>query len=117
MLFYILKRFLQMVIVIAIVGTIVFIFVNMLGDPAVLLLPPEASPEELAKAKAVMGLDKSTWEQYKIFQQEHSIPFPALCFHAHLLVWHCPDTDFFCTTRMAPVIGQGRGSYIMGHEV
>ncbi len=67
MLFYILKRFLQMVIVIAIVGTIVFIFVNMLGDPAVLLLPPEASPEELAKAKAVMGLDKSTWEQYKIF--------------------------------------------------
>jgi len=67
LLFYILKRFLQMVIVIAIVGTIVFIFVNMLGDPAVLLLPPEASPEELAKAKAVMGLDKSTWEQYKIF--------------------------------------------------
>ena len=67
MLFYILKRFLQMVVVIAIVGTIVFIFVNMLGDPAVLLLPPEASPEELAKARAVMGLDKSSWEQYKIF--------------------------------------------------
>jgi len=56
-----------MVVVIAIVGTIVFIFVNMLGDPAVLLLPPEASPEELAKARAVMGLDKSSWEQYKIF--------------------------------------------------
>ena len=56
-----------MLVVIAIVATIVFIFVNMLGDPAVLLLPPEASPEELAKARAAMGLDKSPWEQYKLF--------------------------------------------------
>ena len=55
MLFYILKRFLQMVAAIAIVGTIVFIFVNMLGDPAVLLLPPEASPEELAKPGPLWG--------------------------------------------------------------
>ena len=67
MLFYVIRRFIQMLIVIAIVATIVFIFVNMLGDPAVLLLPPEASPEELAKARAAMGLDRSPWEQYKLF--------------------------------------------------
>ena len=56
-----------MIAVIAIVASIVFVFVNMLGDPAVLLLPQEATAEELARARAAMGLDKSLWEQYKVF--------------------------------------------------
>lgn len=67
MVYYVVKRFVQMIVVLSIVAVIVFVFVNMLGDPAVLLLPQEASQEELARARVALGLDKPMSEQFRIF--------------------------------------------------
>jgi peptide/nickel transport system permease protein len=43
---------------------IVFIGVNVIGDPVEILISPEADQAERARAVAALGLDKPLWEQY-----------------------------------------------------
>ncbi|MGD9944511.1 MAG: ABC transporter permease [Burkholderiaceae bacterium] len=47
--------------------TIVFLVTRLLGDPAVLLLPPGSTEEALADLRRSLGLDRSLLEQYASF--------------------------------------------------
>lgn len=64
---FILKRLLQSVLTIAGVITAAFFLTRLAGDPAILLLPPEASPEDIARLRAAMGLDQPLIVQYLLF--------------------------------------------------
>lgn len=59
MLKYIIKRFLYMIPTLFIVGFIVFLLVHMIpGDPALVMLGAEASPESVAALRSELGLDR-----------------------------------------------------------
>lgn len=62
---YLVSRALQMIPVLWLISTIVFVVFRMVpGDPAMLRLGPEASPESLAALQKLMGVDKPIPEQY-----------------------------------------------------
>lgn len=67
MLTYILGRALQAVLVILGVLFLVFFIVNLTGDPVRIMLPPEASQEDVERLRAQMGLDKPLPEQFVRF--------------------------------------------------
>jgi len=65
LLFYVLKRFLQLIPILIGVSIITFITARMLpGNPAVLAAGPLASQEQIAELESKMGLDRPVWEQY-----------------------------------------------------
>lgn len=65
---YIFKRLIGMMIVIFIVLTIAFIIVRLApGDPAALMLGPDASAEDAAELRARLGLDRPILVQYISF--------------------------------------------------
>lgn len=65
---YILKRLVGMMVVIFLVLTIAFIIVRLApGDPAALMLGPEATPEEAAELRTQLGLDRPIVVQYVAF--------------------------------------------------
>ncbi|MEM1400014.1 MAG: ABC transporter permease [Pseudomonadota bacterium] len=65
---YILNRLVGMVIVIFLVLTIAFLIVRLApGDPAALMLGPEATPEDAAALRADLGLDRPIIVQYVTF--------------------------------------------------
>ena len=67
---YILTRVFQGFITLWALSFVVFISAHLTGDPAVILLPPEASaPEDYELMKRKLGLDKSKPEQYLIFMK------------------------------------------------
>lgn len=62
---FLLRRFRDLVIVLAIVCTVMFVILHLVpGSPAWAILGPEATPEQVAALEAQLGLDKSLWEQY-----------------------------------------------------
>jgi peptide/nickel transport system permease protein len=64
---FLVKRLAQSMIVIAAVVFIVFIMMFLSGDPALLLLPPDASREDIAEFRRQMGFDRPLWEQFFSF--------------------------------------------------
>lgn len=65
---YVLKRLFGMVVVIFLVLTIAFVIVRLApGDPAALMLGPEATPEDAAQLRAQLGLDRPIFVQYLTF--------------------------------------------------
>ncbi|WEJ58796.1 ABC transporter permease [Devosia sp. FJ2-5-3] len=64
---FIFKRLLQSVLTIAGVITAAFFLTRLAGDPSVLLLPPEASPEDAARLRSALGLDQPLFIQYLLF--------------------------------------------------
>ncbi|MFV0382962.1 ABC transporter permease [Paracoccus sp. (in: a-proteobacteria)] len=65
---YIFKRLVGMMVVVFLVLTIAFVIVRLApGDPASLMLGPEASPEEAAALRADLGLDRPIFVQYLAF--------------------------------------------------
>ncbi len=64
---YVVKKIIQMFVVLAIVSMIVFLMINQLGDPVLLLLPQDATQEEVEALSRSLGLDKPPVEQYIIF--------------------------------------------------
>ncbi len=65
---YIFKRILGMLVVVFLVLTIAFIIVRLApGDPAALMLGPEATPEDAAALRASLGLDQPIIVQYLVF--------------------------------------------------
>ncbi len=64
---YVAERMFHALLVIAAVSSLVFVLTQMLGDPAMLLLPPEATNEDRARFRAAEGLDKPLPEQYARF--------------------------------------------------
>jgi peptide/nickel transport system permease protein len=59
-----LRRLIQAAFVMLVMTVIVFIGVNVIGDPVEILISPEADQAERARAVAALGLDKPLWEQY-----------------------------------------------------
>ncbi|MFN7051881.1 MAG: ABC transporter permease, partial [Gemmobacter sp.] len=68
MLRYILRRLIGMVVVVFLVLTIAFVIVRLApGDPAALMLGPEASPEDAQALRERLGLNRSIIVQYATF--------------------------------------------------
>ncbi len=65
---YILKRIVGMIVVIFLVLTIAFVIVRLApGDPAALMLGPDATPEDTAALRTRLGLDQPILVQYLTF--------------------------------------------------
>ena len=61
------SRLFQAVLVMLAMTVIVFIGVNVVGDPVAILIPPDASAEERLRVIQSFGLDQPLWEQYLNF--------------------------------------------------
>ncbi len=60
-----LKRLVQLIPILFVVITLTFVLTRMIpGDPAVILLGPQASPDEIARMQDELGLNKPLPEQY-----------------------------------------------------
>ena len=64
---YLLRRVLQSVLVLFGVSFVVFGILFLTGDPALVLLPPDATLEDIAKFRSEMGFDKPFFVQYGRF--------------------------------------------------
>jgi ABC-type dipeptide/oligopeptide/nickel transport system permease component len=64
---YLLRRLVQSIVVIAVVVVLVFAMMFLSGDPAALLLPPDASREEIDAFRHEMGFDQPFWMQFVKF--------------------------------------------------
>ena len=67
MLAFILRRLLQGVIVMLVVGFIAFSLFNFVGDPVSLMLPPEATQADREAMRSALGLDKPFYQQFVTF--------------------------------------------------
>ena len=64
---WLLRRLIQALFVVMAMTVIVFIGVNVIGNPIDILISPEADQAERLRAIAALGLDKPLWEQYLAF--------------------------------------------------
>src|SRR5690349_5629750 len=64
---FIIRRLGQAVIVLLVMSAIVFLGVYLIGNPADVLIAPDADQAERARAIVALGLDKPLWEQYLVF--------------------------------------------------
>lgn len=67
MLVYMLRRLGQSVFAVIVMAVLVFVGVYAIGNPADILVHPEATQAEMEAAIARLGLDKPLWEQFFIF--------------------------------------------------
>ena len=64
---FILRRSLQSIVVLFVMSILVFIGVNLVGDPVDMLINPEADQEEIERVIKDLGLDRPVTEQYWYF--------------------------------------------------
>src|SRR5262244_3724893 len=64
---YVLRRLWQAVLVLFGVSVVVFAILHLTGDPAALLLPPDATAEDIARFRNAMGFDDPWIVQYGRF--------------------------------------------------
>ena len=64
MLGYLLKRLIQMTLVLWIVSVIVFLMMSFTGDPVFMVVPIDASDAEIAQPRRLLGLDDTLLVQY-----------------------------------------------------
>ena len=64
---YVLRRLWQAVLVLFGVSFVVFMILHLTGDPAALLLPPDATAEDVARFRTAMGFDDPWIVQYLRF--------------------------------------------------
>jgi peptide/nickel transport system permease protein len=68
MIAYIFQRLVGMIVVMFLVVTIVFVIVRVTpGDPAAVMLGPDATPQDIAELRSSLGLDRSILVQYAIY--------------------------------------------------
>ena len=67
MLAFTIRRFLQGILVMLVVGFIAFSLFNFVGDPVSLMLPPEATQADREQMRSVLGLDKPFYVQFATF--------------------------------------------------
>ncbi|MFL2931288.1 MAG: ABC transporter permease [bacterium] len=68
---YIVRGLLQSIVVVWIVLLIIFLMLHLTGDPADVLMPPEATNEEVDEFRKEMGFDRPLHEQYFSFLFGH----------------------------------------------
>lgn len=61
------QRLLQAFAVVLAMTVIVFVGVNVIGDPVAVLVPPDADQAERLRVIAALGLDRPLWQQYLSF--------------------------------------------------
>jgi peptide/nickel transport system permease protein len=61
---YLLKRLIQMILVLWVVSVIVFLMMSFTGDPVFMVVPIDATDAEIAQARRLLGLDDSLFVQY-----------------------------------------------------
>jgi peptide/nickel transport system permease protein len=64
---YLLRRFLQSLLVLLGVSFVVFAILFLTGDPALVLLPPDATAEDVARFRQAMGFADPFFVQYGRF--------------------------------------------------
>jgi len=64
---FILRRLLQGILVMLVVGFIAFSLFNFVGDPVSLMLPPEATQADREQMRQVLGLDQPFYRQFVTF--------------------------------------------------
>jgi peptide/nickel transport system permease protein len=64
---FILRRLLQGILVMLVVGFIAFSLFNFVGDPVSLMLPPEATQADRDQMRQTLGLDKPFYKQFATF--------------------------------------------------
>ncbi len=64
---YLRRRLWQSLLVLLGVSVVVFLILHLTGDPAALLLPPDATAEDIAKFRTAMGFDDPVAVQYVRF--------------------------------------------------
>ncbi|MDP6367861.1 MAG: ABC transporter permease [Nitrospinota bacterium] len=64
---FIIRRFIQAVVLIKCVLIFVFLLVHLSGDPARIMMPDDSTEEDIERVRHEMGLDKPLFTQYKIF--------------------------------------------------
>jgi ABC-type dipeptide/oligopeptide/nickel transport system permease component len=64
---YIVMRFLQSLLALVILSVLIFLLARATGDPLMLILPMQASEEDYANARHILGLDKPLPVQYGMF--------------------------------------------------
>jgi len=61
------RRALQSVLVVFVMSILAFVGINLVGDPIYLLVPPDATQVEIARASKALGLDLPVHQQYGRF--------------------------------------------------
>jgi peptide/nickel transport system permease protein len=61
------QRLLRALVAVWLVSTVVFVVMRLSGDPAPLLLPPDAPHSEILRVRAELGLDRPVVLQYGLF--------------------------------------------------
>ena len=64
---FIIRRFMQSIVVVAVMSLLVFVGVNIVGDPVDMLVNPEADQAEIERVIRAFGLDRPFHEQYWMF--------------------------------------------------
>jgi peptide/nickel transport system permease protein len=64
---FIIRRLFQSLMVIVAMSLIVFLAVNVIGNPVDILINPEFDQEEMERAIKALGLDLPLWQQYLVF--------------------------------------------------
>ena len=64
---WLLRRLIQALFVVLAMTVIVFLGVNVIGNPVDILISPQADQAERARAIIALGLDRPIWEQYATF--------------------------------------------------
>jgi peptide/nickel transport system permease protein len=64
---YVLHRLLQTGYVVLGLSALVFLILHLTGDPALVILPPQATPSEISAFRHRMGFDDPLWLQYAHF--------------------------------------------------
>lgn len=67
---YIAGRLLQSLLTLCLFMVVIFVATRAAGDPATLLLPADATPQEVAAARTRFGTDKPYTEQFFIFMKD-----------------------------------------------
>ncbi|MGL4323304.1 MAG: ABC transporter permease, partial [Beijerinckiaceae bacterium] len=67
MLVYLIRRFAQAMLVVAVMATVVFVAMYAVADPVDILAPQDATEADRQAIAQRLGLDKPLWQQFLIF--------------------------------------------------
>jgi peptide/nickel transport system permease protein len=64
---YIVRRFFQSLLALLVLSMVIFLMSRMTGDPTLLMLPDDATHEDIARLRQALGLDRPLPVQYWVF--------------------------------------------------